>query len=105
MKRSSRCRTTSGPGLTKVCERNGTGLTSLTNDDRFVIRLRRSTGAGERLGGNMRRNLAFGGPTRVMGRSVSSVACLAFVIFLAVAFWAGAVWIAEFLMRVSAQGF
>lgn len=53
----------------------------------------------------MRRNLAFGGPTRAMGRSVSSMACLAFVVFLAVAFWAGAVWIAEFLIRVSASGF
>jgi hypothetical protein len=53
----------------------------------------------------MRRNLAYGGSTRAMGRSVSSVACLAFVIFLAIAFWAGAVWIGEALMRLNANGF
>jgi hypothetical protein len=40
-----------------------------------------------------------------MGRSVSSMACLAFVVVLAIAFWAGAVWIAQFLIRVSATGF
>jgi hypothetical protein len=53
----------------------------------------------------MSRRLVFGGATRSMGRSVSSMACLAFVVFLALAFWAGAVWIAQFLMQVSAAGF
>ena len=33
-----------------------------------------------------------------MGRSVSSMACLAFVVALAVAFWAGVVWIAQALV-------
>jgi hypothetical protein len=36
---------------------------------------------------------------------VSSIACLAFVVFLAIAFWAGALWIGNFLLRVSAAGF
>jgi hypothetical protein len=30
---------------------------------------------------------------------------LAFVIFLSIAFWAGALWIAEFLIRVSSLGY
>lgn len=46
----------------------------------------------------LRRNLSFGGATRpLMGRSASSVACLVFVVALAVAFWAGIVWIAQAL--------
>jgi hypothetical protein len=49
----------------------------------------------------MARNLAFGGAARPMGRNVSSVACLAFVALIAVAFWAGALWIGEFLLRAS----
>ena len=54
----------------------------------------------------MRRNLAFEGLARPHGnRAVSSVACLAFVALLAVAFWAGAVWIAQLLVRVSQGGF
>lgn len=54
----------------------------------------------------MRRNLAFGGAARPeMSRSVSSLACLAFVALLAVAFWAGAVWIAQLVVRVSQVGF
>lgn len=54
----------------------------------------------------MRRNLAFGGVTRLgTNRSISSVACLAFVALLAVAFWAGAVFIAQHLVNVSHRGF
>ena len=54
----------------------------------------------------MRRNLAFGGAARPgIGRSVSSVACLAFVAILAVAFWSGAVWLAQALLRISHIGF
>jgi hypothetical protein len=36
---------------------------------------------------------------------VSSVACLAFVAVLGVAFWAGAVWLAQVLVRLSQTGF
>lgn len=54
----------------------------------------------------MRRHLAFGGAARQeVNRSVSSVACLAFVALLAVAFWAGALWIAQLIVRVSQIGF
>jgi hypothetical protein len=49
----------------------------------------------------MARHLAFGGAARPAGRNLSSVACLAFVALLAAAFWAGAVWIGEFLLRAS----
>ena len=52
----------------------------------------------------MRRDLAFGGVTRPVGKGVSSIACLAFVVFLAVAFWAGAAWIAQAILRLSASG-
>jgi hypothetical protein len=53
----------------------------------------------------MRRNLAFGGaPRPVLSRSVSSVACLAFVAVLGLAFWAGAVWLAQLLVRISQTG-
>lgn len=53
----------------------------------------------------MRRDLVFRGAARQAWRPASSIACLAFVAFLAVAFWAGAVWIAQFFLRVSAGGF
>jgi len=54
----------------------------------------------------MRRNLAIGGAARPsVNRSVSSVACLVFVAVLGVAFWAGAVWLAQALMRISQTGF
>ena len=54
----------------------------------------------------MRRNLAAATHVpRTVQRSVSSVACLAFVIVLASAFWAGALWIGKFLIHVSALGF
>jgi len=54
----------------------------------------------------MRRNLAFGGMARPeLTRSLSSVACLAFVAVLGVAFWAGALWIAQILVRMSQTSF
>jgi len=54
----------------------------------------------------MRRNLAYGGMARPgVSRGVSSVACLAFVAVLGVAFWAGAIWIAEVLVRISQTGY
>jgi hypothetical protein len=49
----------------------------------------------------MRRHLAFGGAARPPAKSVSSVACLAFVVFLAVAFWAGALWLGQMLLRLN----
>lgn len=54
----------------------------------------------------MRPNLAFGGVARQeLNRSVSSVACLAFVALLGLAFWAGALWIGQVLLRISQTGF
>jgi hypothetical protein len=54
----------------------------------------------------MRRNLAFGGAARpTLNRSVSSVACLVFVALLGIVFWAGAVWLAQLLVRISQTGF
>jgi hypothetical protein len=53
----------------------------------------------------MRRNFALVGAARPEQRGARSVACLAFVIFLSLAFWAGALWIAEFLMRVGSLGY
>ena len=54
----------------------------------------------------MRRNLSYGGIARPeLSRSVSSVACLAFVAVLGVAFWAGALWIAQLLVQVSQTRF
>jgi len=47
----------------------------------------------------LRRNLAYGGATRPMAKGVSSVACLAFVVTLAIAFWAGVLWIVQALMN------
>jgi hypothetical protein len=53
----------------------------------------------------MRRNMALAGAGRTDQRAARSVACLAFVILLSMAFWAGALWIAEFLIRVSSLGY
>ena len=53
----------------------------------------------------MGRPLAYGGVPRPMVRSASSVACLAFVALLGSAFWAGAVWIGEAMLRWGAGGF
>ena len=49
----------------------------------------------------MARNPSFGGAQRVLGRNTSSVACLAFVAVLGLAFWAGALWIGQLLMSLS----
>jgi hypothetical protein len=53
----------------------------------------------------MRRDLAFRGPTRQAWRPATSIACLAFVALLALAFWAGVVWIAQTIMALSSAGF
>ena len=50
----------------------------------------------------MARHLAFGGAGRSGAHGVSSLACLAFVLLLGVAFWAGAVWIGGSLLRLMA---
>jgi hypothetical protein len=53
----------------------------------------------------MRRNLALQGPLRPAAhRCASSVACLVFVAVLGVAFWAGAAWLAQLLVRISQTG-
>lgn len=51
----------------------------------------------------MARHLAFGGVARPVGRGVSSVACLAFVILLGLAFWAAAAWLGQILLRMGAS--
>ena len=38
-------------------------------------------------------------------KDAKSVACIAFVAVLGVAFWSGAVWIGELLVRLSTGGF
>ncbi len=48
----------------------------------------------------MRREFAFRGVTRPAERPARSIACLVFVALLAVAFWAGAVWIAQTMLRL-----
>jgi hypothetical protein len=53
----------------------------------------------------MARNLALVGAGRTGPRALRSVACLAFVVLLSVAFWAGALWIAEFLIRIGSAGY
>lgn len=53
----------------------------------------------------MRRDLVHLGAARQAWRPASSIACLAFVALLAVAFWAGVVWIAQSFMALSTQGF
>ncbi len=54
----------------------------------------------------MRRNLALIGVERHDHNAhARPVTCLAFVILLSIAFWTGAVWIAEFLLRVSRVGY
>jgi len=45
------------------------------------------------------------GAHRPMAKGVSSFACLAFVAGLGAAFWAGAVYIGEAVLRVSGGGF
>jgi hypothetical protein len=53
----------------------------------------------------MARNLALVGTGRTRPRAARSVACLAFVVILSIAFWAGALWIAEFLIRIGSVGY
>lgn len=53
----------------------------------------------------MGRHFALIGAGRSEPRAARSMACLAFVIFLSIAFWAGALWIAEFLIRVGSLGY
>jgi hypothetical protein len=52
----------------------------------------------------MRRDLAFMGAARQVARPARSIACLAFVAVLGLAFWAGAVWIAESFLRMPGPG-
>jgi hypothetical protein len=56
------------------------------------------------LGEDLMRDLAFRGATRQAWRPATSIACLVFVALLATAFWTGAVWIAQAVMRVFALG-
>lgn len=57
----------------------------------------------------MRRNFALAAAVRNDHRHhqhhARPVTCLAFVAFLSLAFWAGAIWLAEFLIRVSQLGY
>ncbi len=48
----------------------------------------------------MPRNLAVTGESRPVNRCIGSLACLAFVVLLALAFWAGALWLGQILMRL-----
>ena len=50
----------------------------------------------------MPRKVALAGVARVEPKSVSSIACLAFVAALAVAFWAGALWFGNLLIQLFA---
>jgi hypothetical protein len=70
-------------------------------------------GAIRSSGGKMARQFAFGGAARpqtirtaasrpVVGRGVSSIACLAFVVLLGLAFWAGAAWLGQVLLQMGA---
>ena len=52
----------------------------------------------------MARKLTYGA-ARPTAKGASSLACLAFVALLGVAFWAGAVWIGQALLRVTGFGF
>ena len=54
----------------------------------------------------MRRNFALIGVERHEHNAhARPVTCLAFVILLSLAFWTGAIWIADFLIRVSRLGY
>ena len=45
------------------------------------------------------------GASRPMAKGLSSFACLAFVALLGAAFWAGAVYIGEAVLRITGFGF
>ena len=49
----------------------------------------------------MARELAFTGVARQVDRPVRSIACLVFVAILGAACWAGAVWVAEYVLRMA----
>lgn len=49
----------------------------------------------------MPRNPVLGGVARTRARGVSSIACLAIVLIVAAAFWAGVVWIGEAILRMN----
>jgi hypothetical protein len=49
----------------------------------------------------MARELAFSGVARQVERPVRSIACLVFVAILGAAFWAGAVWVGEYVLRMA----
>jgi hypothetical protein len=53
----------------------------------------------------MWRGFAFGAPAGSAGQCACSLACIAFVVALAVAFWAGAVWLGQALIHVATFGF
>ena len=53
----------------------------------------------------MARHLAFGRAARATGRGASSIACLAYVVLLGLAFWAGAFWLGQILLRTGASGY
>ena len=49
----------------------------------------------------MRRNLAFHGARRVAGGSATRpLACLAFVLVMAIAFWAGVLWLGDNILTL-----
>jgi len=69
---------------------------------------RRSIGAMEKHweARNMRRNLALAHGLRgATPKAPRSLACIAFVAVIGVAFWAGAIWIGETLLRLATGGF
>ena len=49
----------------------------------------------------MARHLVYGGRARPMAKGASSLACLAFVALLGIAFWAGVVWIGQAILRIA----
>jgi len=51
----------------------------------------------------MARHFAFGA-TRPMVRGTTSLACFAFVALLGIAFWAGAAWIGQAILRITGFG-
>ena len=48
----------------------------------------------------MSRNIAIGGFNRPARRGARSIACMAFVVVLGLAFWAGALLISQVLLRI-----
>ena len=52
----------------------------------------------------MRRDHALTGTARQMERPARSIACLAFVTVLGAAFWVGAAWIFDTVLRLYGQG-